>query len=175
MDAFLFQLFGSLDTFPGGTELDQHTLLRDAGGFVQFDEFVGLGEGSLDVKRQAGIDFGGYAPFDQLEDFKAEVNELHAYTVDASRTGGQGRAGQRTVRAVALKVRRAYTGGYRGSINAPNPTLHGGVKRKKKKIMKNPVKVLRESPRGGQAPGFNRTAARQQDARAQAGTIARLG
>ena len=74
-DAFLFELGGGLDAFPGGGHLDEDALLGDAGGLIESDELAGLGDGGGLVEGEAGVDFGGDAARDDLEDLGAEGDE----------------------------------------------------------------------------------------------------
>ena len=71
------ELAGSLDTLPGGRNLDEDALLLDADGVVERDELLGLGLGRLLVVREARIDLGRDTAGDDLEDLLAEFDELH--------------------------------------------------------------------------------------------------
>src|SRR5262249_20686458 len=59
VDPFAFQLFGGPDAFPGAGNLDQDALAADPGLLVHAGQLAGLGEGSLGVETEAGIDLGG--------------------------------------------------------------------------------------------------------------------
>jgi hypothetical protein len=47
LDALLFELTSSLDTLPGGTNLDEDAVLADALLFVQGNDLAGLVDGGL--------------------------------------------------------------------------------------------------------------------------------
>ena len=44
-DAFLFELSGGLDAFPGGGHLHENAFLGDAGSLIESDELAGFGDG----------------------------------------------------------------------------------------------------------------------------------
>ena len=52
------EVLGSLDTLPGGGDLDEDALLGDAGILVETDDLLGLGDGGLLVEGETGIDLG---------------------------------------------------------------------------------------------------------------------
>ena len=72
VDAFLLEDLGGLDAFPGGGELDEDALAGDAGGLVLRDDVAGGLDGLLGVVGEAGVDLGGDAAGDDLEDLLAE-------------------------------------------------------------------------------------------------------
>ena len=69
------QVSGGLDTFPGGSDLDQDSLSLDADGFVEGDQLLGLVDGGLSVVREGGIDFSRDSTGNNLEDFSAELDK----------------------------------------------------------------------------------------------------
>ena len=75
MDAVAFEHFGGADSFPGRGNLDQHALALDAGRFVQRDQFAALGDVRFGVERQAGVDLGGDAARDDVQDFDAKSDQ----------------------------------------------------------------------------------------------------
>ncbi len=72
VDALFFEDLGGLDALPGGGELDEDALAGDAGGLVLRDDVAGGGDGFVGVVGEAGVDFGGDAAGDDLEDLLAE-------------------------------------------------------------------------------------------------------
>ena len=72
VDALFFEDLGGLDALPGGGELDEDALAGDAGGFVLLDDVAGGRDGLVDVVGEAGVDLGGDAAGDDLEDLEAE-------------------------------------------------------------------------------------------------------
>jgi hypothetical protein len=46
------QVSGGLDTFPGGSDLDQDSLSLDTDGFVEGDQLLGLVDGGLSVEGE---------------------------------------------------------------------------------------------------------------------------
>src|SRR5262249_10824651 len=83
VNPFALQLFGGPDAFPGAGDLDQDPLATDPPLLVHADQLAGLGQGALGVEAEAGIDLGGDATGDDLEDVAGEgdeelVNERHA-------------------------------------------------------------------------------------------------
>lgn len=77
VNAFIaLQFAGSLDTLPGGGNLDEDTLLVDTLGLVELDELLGLGLGGLLVKGQAGINLGRDAARYNFEDLCAKCDKL---------------------------------------------------------------------------------------------------
>ncbi|MNM93787.1 hypothetical protein D3C81_1061710 [compost metagenome] len=83
LDAFLLQLLGGANAFPGRRQLDQHAVAANAGGFVQLDQLARLGQQRGFIERQAGIDLGGDTPRDDLEDARTHGHrELVAGQVD---------------------------------------------------------------------------------------------
>jgi len=72
------ELARSLDTFPGRCNLDEHTFFLDSEGLVKRDKLLGLGLGSLLVKRETGVDFRGDAAGNDGEDLFAKFDELRS-------------------------------------------------------------------------------------------------
>jgi hypothetical protein len=72
------ELTRSLDTLPGGRDLDQDTVLVDTLGLVERNELLGLGLGGLLVEGETGIDLGRDTAGNNLEDFLAKVDELRS-------------------------------------------------------------------------------------------------
>ena len=70
------ELARSLDTLPGGRDLDQDALLLDPDRLVERDELLGLSLGAFLVEREAGINLGGDATGDDGEDLLSEFYEL---------------------------------------------------------------------------------------------------
>ena len=75
MDPFPFQVFGRPDAFPGAGDLDQDPLPADPRFLVHADQLAGLGQRPFGVEAEPGIDLGGDAPGDDLEDLAAEGDE----------------------------------------------------------------------------------------------------
>jgi hypothetical protein len=75
LDALLLELLGGLDTLPGRSNLDEDTVLGDAGLLVELDELVGLLDGSLGVERVDGVNLGRDTARDNGEDGRAELDE----------------------------------------------------------------------------------------------------
>lgn len=69
------QVSGGLDTFPGGSDLDQDSLSLNTDGFVEGDQLLGLVDSGLGVVGQGGVNFGGDSTGDDLEDLSAEFNK----------------------------------------------------------------------------------------------------
>ena len=78
-DAFLLELARRLDAFPGGGDLDQHPLARDARGLVQRDQAVRTRDRGGSVEAQARVDLGRDAARHHLQDLQAEA---HQHLVD---------------------------------------------------------------------------------------------
>ena len=70
------ELARSLDTLPGGRDLDQDALLLDPDRLVERDELLGLSLGAFLVEREAGINLGGDTTGDDGEDLLSEFYEL---------------------------------------------------------------------------------------------------
>ena len=70
------ELARSLDTLPGGRDLDEDALLLDADGVVERDELLGLGLGRFLVVREARVDLGRDTARDDLQDLLTELDEL---------------------------------------------------------------------------------------------------
>ena len=75
MDAFLFERFRRLDAFPSRGDFDEDSVAGMAFFFVSGDELVCLGDGRGGVEGEPGIDLGGDAAGDDLEDFQTEQNQ----------------------------------------------------------------------------------------------------
>ena len=75
------ELARSLDTFPGRRDLDEHTFFLDSERLVKRDEFSGLGLGSLLVKGETSVDFGGDAAGNDAENLFAKFDELRSRSV----------------------------------------------------------------------------------------------
>lgn len=69
------EVLGSLDTLPGGGNLDEDALLGDAGILVETDDLLGLGDGGLLVEGETGIDLGRDTAGNDLQDLDTEVDE----------------------------------------------------------------------------------------------------
>lgn len=69
------EVLGSLDTLPGGGDLDEDALLGDAGILVETDDLLGLGDGGLLVEGETGIDLGRDTAGDDLQDLDTKVDE----------------------------------------------------------------------------------------------------
>jgi len=74
VDAFLLQLLSSLNTFPGGGELDEDALATDAGLLVGGDDFVSGLDRLLRVIGEARIDFRGNTARYDLQNALAEFD-----------------------------------------------------------------------------------------------------
>ena len=72
VDALFLEDLGGADTLPGGGELDEDALAGDAGLVVLGDDVVGGGDGALGVVGEAGVDLGGDAAGDDVENLAAE-------------------------------------------------------------------------------------------------------
>ena len=72
VDAFLLQHGSGLDAFPGGGDLDEDALLGDAGRVILGDDLAGLLDRALGIEGQAGINLGGDAARDDVQDLQAE-------------------------------------------------------------------------------------------------------
>ena len=72
VDALLLEDLGGLDAFPGGGELDENAIAGDAGLVVQGDDGARLGDGLVDVVGEAGVDLGGDAAGDDVENLATE-------------------------------------------------------------------------------------------------------
>lgn len=76
MDALdSLEVLGSLDTLPGGGDLDEDALLGDTGILVETDDLLGLGDGGLLVEGETGIDLGRDTAGDDLQDLDTKVDE----------------------------------------------------------------------------------------------------
>ena len=72
MDTFPFQLFGGADALPGRGNLDQYSVIADAGLVVKANEFAALGDRCFGVVAEASVNFGGNAARHDFEDLLAE-------------------------------------------------------------------------------------------------------
>src|ERR1700733_1331546 len=78
VNALFFEDLGRLDALPCGGELDEDAVAGDAGLIVHGDDLTGLRNRLFDVVREAGVDFGGDAAGDDVEDLEAESYfEMH--------------------------------------------------------------------------------------------------
>jgi hypothetical protein len=65
----------SLDTLPGGSNLDQDAVLGDALLAVKLDQVESLVDGGFGVERVTGVDLGRDLSGDDLENLLTELNE----------------------------------------------------------------------------------------------------
>ncbi len=72
VDALFFEDLGGLDALPCGGELDEDAVAGDAGLVVHGDDVAGLRDGLFGVVGEAGVDLGGDAAGDDVEDLEAE-------------------------------------------------------------------------------------------------------
>ncbi|RUO95930.1 hypothetical protein BC936DRAFT_142945 [Jimgerdemannia flammicorona] len=63
----------SLDTLPGRGDLDRDATLVNAGLLVELDDTECLGNGALGIEGEAGINLGGDATGNDLEDLNTKV------------------------------------------------------------------------------------------------------
>lgn len=75
------KLASSLDTFPGGGNLDENALLLDSDRLVERNELLGLRLSGLLVEGQTGVDLGGDTAGDDCENLLAEFDELRSALV----------------------------------------------------------------------------------------------
>jgi hypothetical protein len=75
LDALGLELLGGLDTLPGGSNLDENTLLLNADSLVKSDELLRLLDGSGSVERVDGVNLGRDTAGDDGEDSLAELDE----------------------------------------------------------------------------------------------------
>jgi len=66
---------GSLDTLPGGSDLDENAFLGDADGLVKLDQVLGLSLSGLFIEREPSIDLRRNATGDDGQNFLSELNE----------------------------------------------------------------------------------------------------
>jgi hypothetical protein len=68
-----------LNAFPGGSDLDQHSIARNALRRVQSREPLSTGDGRGRVEAQSRIDFRGHAPWHHAQDLatKAHQHAIH--------------------------------------------------------------------------------------------------
>lgn len=69
------KVLGSLDTLPGGGNLDEDAILVDTGLLVETNDLLSLGDGGLLVEGETGIDLGGDTARDDLEDLNTKVDQ----------------------------------------------------------------------------------------------------
>ena len=72
------ELARSLDTLPGGRDLDEDALLLDTNGLVEGNELLRLRLGRLLVVGETGVDLSRDTAGDDLQDLLAELDELPA-------------------------------------------------------------------------------------------------
>ena len=72
MNPLLFENFCSLDSFPGGGNLDQHTVIADSCIVVQTNQFATFSNRGFRVVTKASIDFCGHTSGHNFQDFLAE-------------------------------------------------------------------------------------------------------
>lgn len=70
-----FELFGGLDAFPGGGNLDENAALLYPDFLVQADEAKCLLHGCFGVKGEPGIDFGADATRNHTQDLLAKIDQ----------------------------------------------------------------------------------------------------
>ena len=75
IDFFLLQQFGGLDSFPRRGELDEDAFARDAGLFVEGDDFAGFGNRTVAIKGEPRVHLGRNAAGDDLQDLAAKEDE----------------------------------------------------------------------------------------------------
>lgn len=75
------QLPGGLNSFPSGSDLDQHSVPVNSLSFVQGDDLLGLGDSGLLVIRQGSVDLGGNSTRDDLEDLLSKLDEQSVHGV----------------------------------------------------------------------------------------------
>ena len=79
MNAVLcLELASGLNTFPGGSDLDQDTLFGHTDGLVELDQLLSLRLRALLVEGETCVDFGGNAARDDLQDLATELDKLYA-------------------------------------------------------------------------------------------------
>ena len=121
-DAFGLQGLGGLYALPGGGDLDQHPLARDAGKAVQLDDLARPEDGALGVEGQAGVDFGGDAARHDAQDFAAEGHQQPVGQLGQrrARVVGDGLVQQMPVGVFlhGLEDKRRVGGGVGGAVGA---------------------------------------------------------
>jgi len=75
VDAVALQPGRGLNTFPGGCDLDQHAVHVHALTLVEVDDAARPRHGRFGVEAQAGIDLGGHAAGNELQDLAAETHQ----------------------------------------------------------------------------------------------------
>lgn len=85
---FILEDFGSLDSLPCGSYLDEDAWFWDILLSVEVDDAQGFGDGGFGVKGETGVDFGGDVSRDNLGNFLPKVDSklilLYLYEVDQS-------------------------------------------------------------------------------------------
>lgn len=98
----LLKVLGSLDTLPGGSDLDENALAVNAEGLVEGNELLGLLDGALGVEGEAGVDLSRDTARDELKNGLAELNELKRATKERknirSVEGAIGQPGRQNIR-----------------------------------------------------------------------------
>jgi len=74
---FGLKLTGGLDTFPGGSNLDENPVLGDTNRFVKVNDVEGFVNGGLFVKGELGVNFGGNLARHNLQDLLSEFHQKH--------------------------------------------------------------------------------------------------
>jgi len=74
VDTFGLEHLGSLNTLPGGGNLDEDTVLGDASILVEGDQAAGLRDGGFNIETETSIDLGGHNTRDNLGDLGTEVD-----------------------------------------------------------------------------------------------------
>ena len=75
IDAFFLADRSGLGTFPCRGDLDEHTLTGRSLLLVETDEVASLFDGSFNIERKSGINFGGNSTGNDRENFASERNE----------------------------------------------------------------------------------------------------
>ena len=74
VDAFFFQLLSGANALPGGSQLDQNTIVADARVVIQLDDALSFGDRRFGVVGETCIHFGGDTARDQFQDFETNVH-----------------------------------------------------------------------------------------------------
>jgi hypothetical protein len=82
VDTLLLEFACSLDTLPGGRDLDQDAILGNTKRIVKCNEGLGFGFGALLVEGEACIDLSRHTARHNLQDFLAKLDELCYKRVD---------------------------------------------------------------------------------------------
>jgi hypothetical protein len=125
VDALLLELARGLDTLPGARDLDQDALLLDTLRLVERDELLRLRLRLLLVEGQARVDLGRDAAGDDLEDLRAEVNELRR---GRSNGGGQRRQWRRAAEGSRSRARARSARRDAAHREGTHETVHGSAR-----------------------------------------------